>query len=258
MWRYDPDVPACDSTVTPDAFKYLPDLRNTLTPPDKSRVRITPNILAEWDAHARELGQPDDWRIPDQQREDGRRVFLGQDAGSRDLWIYSYGSLMWDPGLFFAEVRLADLAGYQRRFTFRSRLGRGSPQRPALMLSLEQHAACHCRGLAFRIAAELVDAESTFLWRREMIRGNYCPMWLPIETPQGPVTALVFASNPSHRDYVGELPMQETAAIISSASGMIGSNRQYLEYLATQLRALSIEDPYIETLMCQVRDSSPS
>jgi len=238
--------------VTPDAFKHLPDLRSRLTPPDQSLVRITPQMLAQWDAHARELGQPDDWRIPDRQREDNRRVFLGRDAGSQDLWIYSYGSLMWDPGIHFSEVRLADLAGYQRRFTFRSRLGRGSPDRPALMLSLERQDECRCRGLVFRITAELVDTESAILWRREMIRGTYCPMWLPIDTPQGPVTAVVFASNPAHCDYVGELPMDETAAIIACASGVIGSNRQYLEYLATQLQALSIEDPYIETLMRQV------
>ncbi len=243
--------------MAPDAFKYLPDLRSRLTPPDQSLVRITPHILAQWDAHARELGQPDDWRVPDQQREDDRRVFLGRDAGTRDLWIYSYGSLMWDPGLHFSEVRLADLAGYQRRFTFRSRLGRGSPDHPALMLSLERRDTGCCRGLVFRIAAELVDTESAILWRREMIRGTYRPMWLPIDTPQGPLTAVVFGSNPAHCDYVGELPLDETASIISRASGMIGSNQQYLEHLATQLRALSIEDTYIETLMRQVGGISP-
>lgn len=238
--------------MTPEAFRYLPDLRCRLTPPEQSSVRITPKVLAQWDAHARELGQPDDWRISDQQREDNRLAFLGRDAGRQDLWIYSYGSLMWDPGLHFAEVRLADLPGYQRRFTFRSRLGRGSPDQPALMLSLERQVRCCCRGLAFRIAADLVESESAILWRREMIRGTYCPTWLPIETPQGPVTAVVFASNPAHCDYVGELPMDETAAIIGRACGVIGSNRQYLEHLAAQLQALSIEDDYIETLMRQV------
>ncbi len=159
---------------------------------------------------------------------------------------------MWDPGLHFAEVRLAKLAGYQRRFTFMSRLGRGSTEHPALMLSLERDQACCCQGLVFRIAADLVDSESAILWRREMIRGTYCPLLLPVDTPQGGVTALVFTSNPSHADYVGELPIDETAAMIARACGVIGSNRQYLEFLAAQLQALSIRDDYIERLSNQV------
>jgi cation transport protein ChaC len=159
---------------------------------------------------------------------------------------------MWDPGIHFSEVRLADLEGYQRRFTYKITVGRGSPQHPALMLSLERQAGC-CRGLAFRIAAESVNSESEILWRREMLRGGYRPAVLPMTTPQGDISALVFASNPSHPEYVGELPLFETAAIIASACGPLGTNRAYLEQLATQLAALDIDDGYVDELLGQVR-----
>ena len=44
-----------------------------------------------------------------------------------------------------------------------------------------------------------------------MLRGGYAPALLPMLTPQGPIQALAFVSNPSHSSYVGELPFAETA-----------------------------------------------
>lgn len=240
------------ATLTSDAFAHLPALRDRVTPAQQSALRVTPDVLAQWDERARALGQPENWRLSEQQIEDSRRAVLGNLASAQDLWIFGYGSLMWDPGVHFAEVRLAALQGYERRFNFRTVLGRGTPQRPALMLSLEPAAGC-CKGLAFRIAADLAEAESVLLWRREMIRGGYCPLMLALTTPQGNVTALVFASNRAHASYAGGLSLHDSAAIIATACGVIGSNRDYLERLAAQLAALQIEDSYVERLLEQVR-----
>ena len=89
-------------------------------------------------AAVRAAGWPADWRLPDEVIEASRLAVLGDHKAGRDLWIYSYGSLMWDPGFHFAEVRLADVEGFQRRFTLKINLGRGSHDHPALMLSLER------------------------------------------------------------------------------------------------------------------------
>lgn len=232
-----------------DPFTHLPTLRERLTPADQSELRVTPEVLAFWDQRARKMGRADSWRLADDERESTRRLILGDLTMNReDLWVYAYGSLMWDPGIHFSEVRVADLDGYQRRFSYKITVGRGSLECPGLMLSLEPGAGC-CRGLAFRIAADAVDAESEILWRREMIRGGYCPTLLPVTTPQGAITALAFASNCSHTEYAGELPLADTAAMIARASGPLGSNRAYLEQLAAQLDALGIEDRYIEELV---------
>jgi cation transport protein ChaC len=162
---------------------------------------------------------------------------------------------MWDPGLYFAEVRLGDAEGFQRRFTNKITIGRGSPDRPALMLSLQRRSGC-CRGLAFRIAAGLAEQESTILWRREMLWGGYSPLLVPVSTPQGAITALVFAGNTSHSSYIEELPLSETANLIASGSGVMGTNREYLEQLADQLKALEIEDQYVQKLAERVRSIS--
>jgi cation transport protein ChaC len=119
------------------------------------------------------------------------------------------------------------------------------------MLSLERQRGC-CRGLAFRIAAEAAEAESLILWRREMISGGYCPAIASMTTPQGSITGLAFTSNTSHPRYVGELPLSETAAIIATGRGAIGTNRAYLDDVATHLRILEIVDPYVEQLLEQL------
>src|SRR5262245_63085780 len=235
--------------LTADAFVHLPDLRDRVTHPEKSLLRLTPEVVSMWEQRARAAGWPEGWKLPDEVIEASRLEVLG--GHSEDLWIYSYGSLMWDPGFHFAEVRLADVQGYQRRFTLKINLGRGSHDYPALMLSLEPQQGC-CRGLAFRIAADCVHAETAILWRREMLRGGYAPVMVPMATPQGPITALAFVSNPSHPSYVGELPFAETAAMIASGKGVLGTNREYLAQLAMQLDALGISDPYVEQLYAQI------
>jgi cation transport protein ChaC len=239
-----------------DAFMHLPALRGKLKPAEHSELRGTWERVATWDERARRLGHPPNWRLSDQQLEETRLALLGVAlAAKQDLWIYGYGSLMWDPGFHFTEVRLADLHAYQRRFTYWTRIARGTRERPALMLTLEHQrgADCCCTGLAFRIAADVAEVESAMLWRREMLRGGYCPALLPVTTPQGPVTALVFACNHAHDDYAGEMPLDETAAIIAVAAGVIGTNRDYLEQMARQLDALGIRDAYVEQLLGRVR-----
>ncbi len=205
-----------------------------------------------WTDRARVLGRPANWRWSDEAIEASRRAVLGHLPEREDLWIFGYGSLMWDPGIVFTEVRLAELPGYQRRFSYRTTLGRGCPERPGLMLAIERSAG-DCHGLAFRVAADAVLAETTIVWRREMIRGGYSPALLPLHTPQGPLTALAFAPNLGHADYVGELPMTQTAAIIACGEGVLGSNRQYLEYLVAQLDHLAMDDPYMSELLEHVR-----
>ena len=239
-----------------DAFMHLPALRGRLTPAEQSGLRATWDVLARWDELARARGLPANWRLSNEELEATRLALLREHVGGGDLWIYGYGSLMWDPGFHFTEVRLAQLHGYRRRFCFRSTLGRGSRERPALMMSLQQGDGC-CTGLAFRIAAALADAESAVLWRREMLRGSYRPKWLPMRTPQGDVTALAMTANATHADYVGELPLGDTAAMIANAAtGMLGSNRDYLEQLACQLDTLGIEDAYVLQLLERVRGHS--
>ncbi len=238
--------------MTQNPFAHLPHLRGRLTPSETSELRMTPQRLAVWDQRARDAGHPAAWRLPDAEREASRHALLRHRDADADVWVFAYGSLMWDPGIHFSEVRLARVDGFQRRFSYRITSGRGSPECPALMLTLAPEQG-QCTGLVFRIPAELVEAETAILWRREMVRGGYAPQWRPLATPQGDIEALVFAANCAHPEYVGELPLDETAAVVATACGPLGSNRAYLESLAAQLQALEIDDAYIARLLAQVQ-----
>lgn len=229
-------------------FIHLPELRDRLKAADASDLRVTAEVLLQWDERAKRLGRPANWRLTDEVLERTRRETLGDFAPPRGFWFFAYGSLMWDPAVYFAEVRLARLEGFQRRFTYKTHVGRGSPDSPALLLALERRPGC-CTGLAFRISADVADNESAILWRREMVRGNYTPMILPMATPQGEVEALVFAADPKNLEYAGELPLDETASIIASGCGPLGTNFDYLQQLVMQLKHLGIEDLYVESLL---------
>ena len=91
-----------------------------------------------------------------------------------------------------------------------------------------------------------------------MLRGGYAPAMVPMVTPQGPISALAFVSNPAHPSYVGELPLGETASLIASGKGILGTNREYLVQLATQLEALGIDDPYVQKLHAQISSGRTS
>jgi cation transport protein ChaC len=235
-----------------DPYRHLPQLRGRITPAERSVLRMTPEVLARWDHQAREQGRPAAWRWSDAELDATHRELLGGHDPADGLWVFGYGSLMWDPGVHFAEVRLGTLAGWRRRFGFTTTLGRGSPERPGLMLTLDEGEG-DCEGLAFRLAPEYAHAESALLWRREMIRGSYRPRMLMVSTPQGPVETLVFTCNREHDAYVGDLPLARCAEVIARGEGVLGRNRDYLESLARQLAALGLHDPYVSRLLAQVR-----
>src|ERR687898_152888 len=49
-------------------------------------------------------------------------VLRGADL-ARSLWLFAYGSLIWNPAFQFAERRIATIYGYHRRFCLWTHLG---------------------------------------------------------------------------------------------------------------------------------------
>jgi len=237
--------------MTPSAFIHLPELADRVTPAHACGLRLTDEVLAAWDAQARLQGLPQDWRLPTQEIERSRQDILAGWEGE-DLWAFAYGSLMWNPGVYFEEVRRARVDGFVRRFALETAIGRGTPECPGLVLTLQRQAGT-CEGLAFRIHRARVDTETRLLWRREMIRGGYRPSLLPLDTPQGAIQALVFTANTAHPQHRHDLSLAETAATIASACGSTGTNRDYLDQLAEQLDVLGIVDAHVGALAAAVR-----
>lgn len=226
-----------------DPYHLHPELRGKIKPAAESVFRDWD--LSELDANAAERGAPTDWRTPDEEREAGRRDWL-KDRWEQDLWIFGYGSLMWDPSVEFEEVRQAHCSGYQRSFCLWMEGGRGSEEEPGLMLAMDEGG--NCGGLAFRIEAAKLDHETFVLFRREMFFSSYRPTWLGLDTEGGPIEALGFVVNHDNDKFVSGISMHDQAKMISRAEGFLGTNFDYLSNTHEHLQHLGIEDTYISEL----------
>lgn len=186
---------------------------------------------------------------PDEHRASLARV-LAKRPDSGDVWIFAYGSLIWNPLIRFVERRIGTVSGYHRCFCLWSRIGRGTVQKPGLMLGLERGGIC--RGVAYRIAEALAAEELEIVWRREMITGAYAPRWVKASTSEGPVHALAFAINRTHVRYAGRLPEERIIATIAEAHGPLGACATYLFNTVNHLEELGIRDRRLSRLRDEV------
>lgn len=129
--------------------------------------------------------------------------------------------------------------------------GRDRFEQPGLMAALDEGGQCD--GVVLRIPAELVDQETEFIWRREMFAGAYRPIFLHIDTPQGPVNALVFVMDRHNRRYTPNVPDDDAARMIAMAEGNIGPNIDYLDSLIRQLDDLGISEDHMRNLYTMAR-----
>src|SRR5262249_44770370 len=128
-------------------------------------------------------------------------------VSAQPLWVFAYGSLMWNPGFAVRETKPARLHGFHRAFCIYSEHYRGTPQKPGLILGLL--AGGSCRGLAHRLPARDYDAVRRYLWRREIENdGVYVEEVRPIHLADGhTVPALVYLADRAHRQFAGKLPL---------------------------------------------------
>ena len=158
-----------------------------------------------------------------------------------DLWIFGYGSLMWDPGFSYARSCSALLRGYHRAFCVYSNRYRGTPEKPGLVLGLDRGGAC--RGVAYMVARHQIEITLENLWAREMPRRTYRPRLVHVDVAGERVRALTFIADPAHPSYAGRLPLEEVAALIARGVGARGANIEYLVNTLRHLDALGVRDP---------------
>ncbi len=164
-----------------------------------------------------------------------------------DYWVFGYGSLMWHPGFPHIEVSIARLRGYHRSFCVYSHRYRGTPQAPGLVLGLDRGGSC--QGMVYRVPAGEGEEVLDYLYEREMVTGVYRPSWRRAETEQGPVSAITFVVDRSHRQYAGRLSHDDMVALILQGQGNRGPCMEYLENTVHHLRALGLKDRGLERLL---------
>ncbi|MCU9838804.1 gamma-glutamylcyclotransferase [Ruegeria sp. WL0004] len=170
------------------------------------------------------------------------------------MWVFGYGSLMWNPGFPVARRELATLHGWSRSFCMSSIHHRGSVEKPGLVLALDEHQGAQCRGIAFAVEAGHEDRTLDELRERELISSAYLERLLDVQLDRGEqVTAVAYVIDPHHEQYCGGMPLEEQALIIANAVGGRGPNTEYLYNTAAHLAEIGLNDPDLDWLSARVR-----
>ncbi|WP_306115073.1 MULTISPECIES: gamma-glutamylcyclotransferase [unclassified Roseovarius] len=228
-----------------DPFIHHPELRDKITDPSRSFFR-------DFDARDVFSQQPglswvvDMLRTPEQRAECREAVIA--DRRDDHLWVFAYGSLMWDPAFEFRQVRRGRIEGYSRGFILKDIYGaRGTVEQPGLMAALETGSGCD--GLVFQIERNKIEIETEIIWRREMAFPCYIPTLVTVDTGGEMIEALTFVADHSADAMHPHLTHEEQVQFLATGKGFLGSSMEYLENIVSHFSALDILDEHCEILL---------
>ena len=185
--------------------------------------------------------------LSDDALEQSRRVAIAPLKNNQSLWIFGYGSLVWNPQLDFRRAERAHIFGYRRALCIWSRINRGTPEQPGLVFGLLPGGSC--AGIAYEIPAVRIEEETTLLWRREMLMGSYVPVWTQAYAKGAPLcNVLTFRVNPACSGYAGALCDDEVIAVLGTAHGRFGTCAEYVRNTLDSLEAHGIHDARLSKL----------
>ena len=178
------------------------------------------------------------------------------------MWVFGYGSLLWNPGFEYVERRRATLSGFRRAFRLWSWHYRGTRERPGLVLGLDAEGGAECCGAAFQVASERRDQVLAYLRERELVSYSYEEQVKPVRlwsegddaSPSGPqVDAICYVIDRGHEQYAGRLSLERQAEVIAVAAGPAGPNADYLRQTVEHLADIGIGDAELRMLDGMVR-----
>ena len=195
----------------------------------------------------------DDGRLmTDQERKQIVENMIETAPSLNSMWVFGYGSLIWNPALYFTEKQRGTVHGYHRRFCLWSTIGRGSPSRPGLMLGLERGGSC--KGIFYKIDRREIRTELDIVFRRELITAAYRPTWVSARIlGKSPFKAIAFVINRDHNRYAGMLDDETVIQTIADAKGTLGSCSDYLYETVLQLENLGMPDRRLASIARHVR-----
>jgi cation transport protein ChaC len=226
------------------------------TPSDSSKPEspgITREMLQNWRVAslARERDGAEASIASEDQLLASRRLVIADDADVSDFWVFGYGSLIYNPIIEHSHRAIASIYGYHRRFCLWTKIGRGSPDCPGLVLSLDRGGSC--KGVAFRLNPQNAIAELDLLWRREMMTMAYRPRLISLHTDIGLKRGLAFVANPARPAYAQPMPFEATVEVVAHAAGFNGPCRDYLYDTVKGMQACGIRDRQLEKLAAAVQ-----
>lgn len=186
----------------------------------------------------------------DAEHEASIQALLQQQRPEDPVYVFAYGSLIWNPCCHYVDCVPAMLYGWHRDFCLWAPVGRGTPEQPGLVLGLERGGSCH--GLVFRLSTAHALADLRLMWRREMVVGSYIPRWVSVRCGEGFCQAIAFTVNPHHACYTGKLQPEQLIRTLATAEGELGSSADYLRQTVEGLRQNGLCDHRLQRLQQRV------
>ena len=168
------------------------------------------------------------------------------------MWVFGYGSLLWNPGFPVAENKLGRLMNYQRSFCMWSIHHRGTVEEPGLVLALDYQPKEYCDGVAFRVQPGAEEDTLAYLRGRELVSSAYLERILTVNLGDEDVQAVTYIIDPDHAQYCN-LSLETQADVIWKAVGGRGPNTEYLFNTVAHLNDLGIFDQDLQWLDTKVR-----
>jgi cation transport protein ChaC len=222
-------------------------------------LQLTPELVARAHREVPSSPLPDYLALrTDADHEADVEEILSSRPSGDEVWIFAYGSLLWNPELDHVEELPAVASGWHRAFCMRIRTVRGTPEFPGLMMALDHGG--RCQGVVRSLATRNLEADLHRLVRREMpvkrIDGTpvHKARWIRAKIGSRLIPALAYVINRKCPSYAGRMTATEIADILAFSCGSAGSCAQYLYQTIVELEARGIHDTSLWRLQALVAE----
>lgn len=208
-------------------------------------LHLTSALVARTLRVVEEEGPEPNWTPISPEQLDELVCRVEEEAGEEEIWVFAYGSLMWNPGFEMAGKENAVAYGWHRAFSLRIERLRATSDAPGLMLALQPGGSCS--GLILRLPCATKKEDLRNVLAREIRYAEVCDMvrWVVVKTPTGTHRALTFWASPKQSLLTDKVPLDEAAALIAQACGPAGSCAEYLRRTVLDLAERQIFDRYL-------------
>ena len=170
-----------------------------------------------------------------------------------EIWIFGYGSLMWNPGFSYERKETCFIKGWQRRFWQESSDHRGTVSMPGRVATIIRKKNSRCWGVAYNVAKLGASEVLQKLDARE--RNGYERMeTIAISSSGYSFECLTYVAGPNNQYYSEEDSVQSIARQAALAQGPSGANREYIMLIIQQLRRLGVYERHAEAIWKILKD----
>lgn len=159
------------------------------------------------------------------------------------MFIFAYGSLIWNPNFNYSRKFKGTLNGYKRDYSIIETHHRGNESSHGLVMGIHEKEQHKTDGILFHINDKHWKEAYQYLQQRENPNESYyIEKELEIDSIFGSIKALTFVSNKDSSTFSKVNCPILKAKIISSASGKSGTNLDYFNSSLKSLTELNLID----------------